>query len=123
MRDLPLVLSPTLHLTWRCSPSRLAWILHALGHLELILKSPCSFFPPLEVAEACAHSRRITMMLPRPTATRAAAVVAAAVVAGVASMAVFVGLRRKRERVEDKKVQSLKITRSPSLATTSVLWP
>ena len=63
------------------------------------------------------------MMLPRPTATRAAAVVAAAVVAGVASMAVFVGLRRKRERVEDKKVQSLKITRSPSLATTSVLWP
>lgn len=58
------------------------------------------------------------MMLPRPTATRAAAVVAAAVVAGVASMAVFVGLRRKRERVEDKKVQSLKITRSPSLATT-----
>ncbi|KAH8057681.1 lysophospholipase [Aureococcus anophagefferens] len=33
-------------------------------------------------------------------------------------MAVFVGLRRKRERVEDKKVQSLKITRSPSLATT-----
>ncbi|KAH8052515.1 lysophospholipase [Aureococcus anophagefferens] len=57
-------------------------------------------------------------MLPRLTATRAAAVVAAAVVAGVASMAVFVGLRRKRERVEDKKVQSLKITRSPSLATT-----